>query len=70
MKPKLKPPETEPLKLMCDILLSTSAVGFNLRRYSMAPDFAEINREIDEEEEAEEATQKMAAAAARGQAEG
>jgi len=37
MKPKLKPPETKPLKLKCDILLSTSAFTFNLRRYSLGP---------------------------------
>ena len=34
MKPKLKPPGTKRLKLKCDILLSTSAFKFNLRRYS------------------------------------
>ena len=34
MKPKLKPPGTERLKLKCDTLLSTSAVKFNLRRYT------------------------------------
>ena len=33
MKPKLKPPGTKRLKLKCDILLSTSAFKFNLRRY-------------------------------------
>ena len=36
MKPKLKPPGTERLKLKCDILLSTSAFKFNLRRYNVA----------------------------------
>jgi hypothetical protein len=34
MKPKLKPPGTKRLKLTCDILLSTSAFKFNLRRYN------------------------------------
>jgi hypothetical protein len=34
MKPKLKPPGTKGLELKCDILLSTSAFKFNLRRYS------------------------------------
>jgi hypothetical protein len=34
VKPKLKPPGTEILKLTCDILLSTSAIRFILRRYS------------------------------------
>jgi len=33
MKPKLKPPGTKRLKLKCDILLSTLAFKFNLRRY-------------------------------------
>ena len=33
MKPKVKPLGTERLKLNCDILLSTSAFKFNLRRY-------------------------------------
>ena len=34
IKPKLKPPGTERLKLNCAILLSTSAFKFNLRRYN------------------------------------
>jgi hypothetical protein len=34
IKPKLKPPETEPLKLKCDVQLSTSAFKFNLRRHN------------------------------------
>jgi len=33
MKPMVKPPGTERLKLKCDILLSTSAFKSNLRRY-------------------------------------
>jgi len=36
MKPKLKPPGTKRSKLTCDILLSTSALKFNLRRYNLA----------------------------------
>jgi len=36
MKFKLKPPGTKRLKLHCDILLSTSAFNFNLRRYGKA----------------------------------
>ena len=32
MKPKLKPPGTMRLKLICDTLLSTSAFKFSLRR--------------------------------------
>jgi len=36
MKPKLEPPGTKRLKLNCDILLSTSAFQFKLRRYSTA----------------------------------
>ena len=34
MKPTLKPTGNERLKLKCDILLSKSAVKFNLRRYA------------------------------------
>jgi hypothetical protein len=34
MEPKLKPPGIKFLKLKCDILLSTSAFKFNLRRYN------------------------------------
>jgi len=34
MKPALKPPGTQRLKLKCDIQHSTSAFKFNLRRYS------------------------------------
>ena len=36
IKPKLKPPGTKRLKLNCDVLLSTSAFKFKLRRYTMA----------------------------------
>jgi len=35
IKPTLKPTGTQRLKLKCDVLLSTSAFNFNLRRYSM-----------------------------------
>jgi len=35
IRPKLKPPGTEGLKVKCDILLSTSAFKFNLRRYTL-----------------------------------
>jgi superfamily II DNA/RNA helicase len=35
MKPKLKQPGAKCLKLKYDILLSTSAFNFNLRRYTM-----------------------------------
>ena len=35
-KPMLKPPGAKHSKLKCDILLSTIAFKFNLRRYSMA----------------------------------
>jgi len=34
VKPKLKPRESKPLKLKCDVLLSTSAFKFSLRRYT------------------------------------
>jgi hypothetical protein len=37
MKPKLKPPGTERLKLNYDTLLSTSAFKFNSRRHSKGP---------------------------------
>jgi len=33
IKPKLKPPGTKRLKLKCDVLLSTFAFKYNLRRY-------------------------------------
>jgi len=36
MKPKLKPTGTKRLKLKCDVLFSTSAVKFDLRRYNKA----------------------------------
>jgi len=36
MKPKLKPPGTESLKLKCDDLLSNFAFKFNMRRYIKA----------------------------------
>jgi len=36
VKSKLQPPETKPLKLKCDKLLSTCAFEFNLRRYNPA----------------------------------
>ena len=35
MKPKLKPPGTRLLKLECDMMLSTSAFKFNVRRYTL-----------------------------------
>jgi hypothetical protein len=35
VKPKLKLPGTKRLKLKCNILLSTSALKFNLRRYTV-----------------------------------
>jgi hypothetical protein len=36
MKPKLKPPGSKRSKAKCEILLSTSAFKFNLRRYTSA----------------------------------
>ena len=36
MKPKLKPPGTERLKLKCDTVLSSFAFKFDLRRYTAA----------------------------------
>jgi hypothetical protein len=38
MKPTLKAPGTKRLKLKCDMLLSTSAFKFNLRRYALGVD--------------------------------
>jgi len=35
MKPKLKAPGTKRLYLKCNIMLSTSAFKFNLRRYNV-----------------------------------
>jgi len=35
IKPTVKVPGTKRLKLICDILLSTSAFKFNLRRYNL-----------------------------------
>ena len=35
MKPILKPPGTKHLNLECDVVLSTFAFRFNLRRYSL-----------------------------------
>jgi len=37
IKPKLKLPGTERLKLICDELLSKFAFNFNLGRYSVTP---------------------------------
>jgi hypothetical protein len=36
IKPKLKPPGTQRLKLKCDVMLSIYACKFNLRRYNVA----------------------------------
>jgi hypothetical protein len=44
MKPKLKAPGTKRLKLKCDVLLSTSAVNFNLRRYNAGSALAGLSR--------------------------
>ena len=46
MKPKLKPPGTKRLRLKCDILLSTSAFKFNLRRYTKDSDIRQKTREL------------------------
>jgi len=40
IKPKLKPPGTKRLKLKCDMLLSTFAFKFNLRRCNWAHEIA------------------------------
>jgi len=44
MKPVLKAPGTKRLKLKCDLLLSTSAFKFNMRRYTKAAAMAEACR--------------------------
>jgi hypothetical protein len=36
MNPKSKPPRSKRSKLKCEVLLSTSAFNFNLRRYNVA----------------------------------
>jgi hypothetical protein len=41
IKPKLKPPGFKRLKRKCDVLLSTSAFRFNVRRFTMAREMAE-----------------------------
>ena len=40
IKPKLELPGSKLLKLKCDVLLSTSALKFNLRRYKEALEHA------------------------------
>ena len=47
IKPKSKPPGTKRLKLKCDILLSTSAFKFNLRRYNLEN---EMEKALDDSE--------------------
>jgi hypothetical protein len=42
MKPKLKPPGDMRLKLKCDVLLSTSASRFILRRYTKVCRFVPV----------------------------
>jgi len=46
MKPKLKPPGTSSLKLKCDVMLSTSAFKFDLRRYIMSVVMTHFNRPV------------------------
>jgi len=53
--PNSKPPATKRLKLKCDVLLSTSAFKFNMRRYTMA---------VSDEAAAAEAAEEAAAAEA------
>jgi len=47
LKPKLKPPGTNRLKLMCDIPVSHSAFKFNLRRYTVEAEFSTLTRQAD-----------------------
>jgi hypothetical protein len=49
IKPESKPPGTKRLKLKCDILLSTSAFKFNLRRYTEGAALVEELRRWKEE---------------------
>ena len=39
IKPKLKPPGTKRLKLNCNVLLSSFAFEFNLRRFNKANEY-------------------------------
>ena len=60
MKPKPKPPGTKRLKLKCDILLSTFAFKFKLRRYNVPlADLPRIAHKLEEWA----LTKQMAAAA-------
>ena len=43
IKPTLKAPGTKRLELKYDELLSSFAFNFNLRRYDLTPDDADIN---------------------------
>ena len=46
IKPTLKAPGSQRLKLKCDTLLSTSAFNFNLRRYSTGEETGEESAEV------------------------
>jgi len=62
IKPTLKPPGTERLKLNCEILLSTSDFKFNLRRYTKEAAAAAIS-ERDAAASAKDAAEKGGAEA-------
>jgi hypothetical protein len=49
MKPNLKPPGRKHLKLKCNILLSTSAFKFNLRRHNKEYQNAQLVEKIERE---------------------
>jgi len=59
MKPKFNLPGTKRLKLQCDILLSSSAFKFNLRRYTTAD--ADASAALAEEATTNKWAQKLAA---------
>ena len=47
IKHRLKPPPTNCLKVNCDVLLSTSALKFNLRRYKVVAEERDSLRRSD-----------------------
>jgi hypothetical protein len=62
MKPTLKPPGTKRLKLQCDILVSTVAVKFNLRRYIWAAETFQARVDGDGDGDGDGAGASLAAA--------
>ena len=64
IKPKLRPPGTKRWKANCDVLLSTSAFKFNLRRYNK--DWCKKRTRENEEAAAAEAAAAAVTAEASG----